>query len=288
MRNHLFFFSTDVHASPFDVNIGLDAGYDVVIPFTNVTEAETEALTHDIIFSRGPKGTVHSGIFVGGSDMELVENIVKKAHDSIFEPFTVSIFSDPKGAYTTAAALVAKVKKAVGELAGAKVIIFGGTGPVGGIAAVLAAKEAAKVTIVTSRDKTAGETAAKKISKQHNVSILGEAAKAEKERLALMKNADIAIATVKAGVQVVSSEMLETLKGDKKIIADVNAVPPSGFGGLEPHDDMKAISSNIYGIGALAIGVVKYKVEVEIFKAMQSNKIVADYNMAYEIAQTLA
>ncbi|VAX16990.1 Methylene tetrahydromethanopterin dehydrogenase [hydrothermal vent metagenome] len=287
MRNHLFFLSTDSHASPFDMNIALDAGFDVALPYVCVKEEQVEGLTHDIIFSRGPKGTKHSAIFVGGSDMELVEKIVKRAGDSMFDPFTVSIFSDPKGAYTTAAALVAKTGKAVGGLSGKKIVIFGGTGPVGQVAAALCSKENADTTIVTSRDKKAGEEAAVRISSVYGVSIKGAAAKTGEERLALIQEADIAIATVKAGIQILSLNELGSVK-NPLIVADVNAVPPSGFGGLAPGDDMKQIAPCVKGIGALCIGFIKYKVEVDIFESMLENKITANFKTAYESAKTLA
>lgn len=287
MRNHLFFLSTDLHASPFDMNIALDAGFDLALPYVSVKEEDVEGLTHDIIFSRGPKGTKHSCIFVGGSDMELVERIVRKARDSMFDPFTVSIFSDPKGAYTTAAALVAKTGKEVGGLSGKKIVVFGGTGPVGQVAAVLCSQEGAETTIVTSRDKKAGQEAAAKISSTYDVSIEGVAAKTGDERLVLIDNADIAIATVKAGIQILSLNELEKVN-KPLIVADVNAVPPSGFGGLAPEDDMKQIAPFVKGIGALCIGFIKYKVEVDIFKSMLENKITVNYQTAYDCAKSLA
>lgn len=287
MRNHLFFLSTDSFASPFDMNIALDAGFDVALPYVSVKEEDVEGLTHDIIFSRGPKGTKHSGIFVGGSDMALVEKIVAKACSSMFDPFTVSIFSDPKGAFTTAAALVAKTGKAAGGLSGKKIVIFGGTGPVGQVAAALCSREGADTTIVTSRDRKAGEEAAAKISSVYDVSVKGAAAKTGEERLALIQEADIGIATVKAGIQILSLKELESVS-KPLVVADVNAVPPSGFGGLEPGDDMKQIAPSVKGIGALCIGYIKYKVEVEIFKSMLENKITANFETAYECAKSLA
>lgn len=287
MRNHLFFLSTDRHASPFDVNIALDSGFDVVIPYSSVKDEDVQGLTHDIIFSRGPKGAKRSGIFVGGSDMEAVERVVEAVSGAMFEPFTVSVFSDPKGAFTTAAALVAKVKKGAGGLSGKKAVIFGGTGPVGGVAAALLAGEGAQATIVTSRSREDGERAARSLSAKYGVSVSGAAASTEEERIALMDDSDIAIATVKAGVQVVGLDALKNLSAPL-LIADVNAVPPSGFGGLQPGDDMSEVAPGVLGIGALAIGVVKYKVEAGIFKAMTKEKIVAGYSKAYELAQTLA
>ncbi len=286
MRNHLFFLSTDKHASPFDINIGLDAGFDVVIPYINVVAEDAGDLTRDVIFSRGPKGCPHSGIFIGGSDVELSEEIMDICSKSIFEPFTVSIFADPRGAYTTAAAMVAKLKAGADTLEGKKVCVFGGTGPVGRIAAVHLANEKADVSIVTSRTAEAGREAAEKISKSYGIKLGSAAATSEEERLAIIESNDIAVASVKAGVQILSHDALKSVK-TKTVIADVNATPPISFEGLDSGDDNKQITDNVTGVGALAIGVVKYKTQVEIYKAMLADKITVSYKEAYDIAKTL-
>ena len=40
------------NASPFDVNMAYDAGFDKMMPYTNVELAEVVALTQDAMFSR--------------------------------------------------------------------------------------------------------------------------------------------------------------------------------------------------------------------------------------------
>jgi len=42
--------------SPFDINMALDAGYDILMPYNNVELKEVAGLTQDAIFSRGPAG----------------------------------------------------------------------------------------------------------------------------------------------------------------------------------------------------------------------------------------
>ncbi|MDH5478773.1 MAG: methylenetetrahydromethanopterin dehydrogenase [Nitrospinota bacterium] len=287
MKNHLFFFSTDAHPSPFDINIALDSGFDTVIPYGAVKLEETEGLTHDIIFSRGPKGAKLSAIFVGGSDVDLASTIAEKAASSMTPPFVVPVFADPKGAYSTGAALVAKVKKAVGGFTGKRALIFGGTGPVGKVTAELIASEGGQAVIVTSRSREAARTVAETVAGRSGGQVEGESATTMEERLALMRTADIAISTVKAGVQVLSLAGLEAL-GKQIVVADVNAVPPAGIEGLAPHDDMKQIAPKVTGIGALAIGVVKYKVEAGLFRALLEHGTSAGYKECYELAKTLA
>ena len=45
-------FSPQENVSPFDVNMACDAGYDAIIPYTNVTLPDIKSLVQDAIFSR--------------------------------------------------------------------------------------------------------------------------------------------------------------------------------------------------------------------------------------------
>jgi methylene-tetrahydromethanopterin dehydrogenase len=70
-------------------------------------------------------------------------------------------------------------------------------------------------------------------------------------------------------------------------VADVNAVPPTGIHALSVDDDMKEIAPGIRGIGALAIGVLKYDVEMEMLETIRTSDkfTVLDENAALEIAR---
>ena len=130
----LHIFNPTKNVSPFDVNMAYEAEFDGVIPYSNVTLEEVHSLTQDTIFSRGPKGVQRTGIFIGGRDFGLAIDMLKRARTAMVPPFQVSVFADPSGAVTTAAAVVACVEYWVGkinrtDLAGKKVYIFGGTGP---------------------------------------------------------------------------------------------------------------------------------------------------------------
>ena len=49
------------HMSPFDANMAVDAGFDAVLTYTNVTLDEVPSLVQDAIFSRPPKMGVRTG-----------------------------------------------------------------------------------------------------------------------------------------------------------------------------------------------------------------------------------
>ena len=82
-------------------------------------------------------------------------------------------------------------------------------------------------------------------------------------------------------------ETLIKLKG-KRLIADINAVPPLGVAGLKSKHDLIEIAPDIYGIGALAIGDLKYRLEQRMFTdAQKSGKGVFDYNYAFGLAKKM-
>ena len=54
-KNILHMVTPTKHTSPFDVNMALDAGYDAVVTYNNVTLDEITGLVQDTIFSRPPR-----------------------------------------------------------------------------------------------------------------------------------------------------------------------------------------------------------------------------------------
>jgi len=285
-RKHLLYFlTTDAHPSPFDINMAYDAGFHAVIPYGNVTEESGGLLVQDIIFSRGPKGAKFTAIFIGGNDVELAERVREAAIKNMFPPFQVSMMIDPKGAYTTAVALVAKVDKALGGLKKKRVAIPGATGPVGRVAAALCAKLGSEV-LIGSRQLTAAERLAHQVSERAGGVVKGAQMATDEEKLSRLRDADVILTTGKAGVQMISETVLKALLPGK-VVADVNAVPPTGIYGLSPNDDLKEVAPGIRGIGALAVGVLKYDVEMEMLETIRTSErfTVLDENAAMEIAR---
>ena len=281
----LYFLTNELHPSPFDVNMAYDAGFHAVMPYGGVNEETAALLVQDIIFSRGPKGTKFTAIFIGGNDLDLSERIREAAAKNMFPPFQVSMMIDPKGAYTTAVALVAKVDKALGGLKRKRVAIPGATGPVGRVAATLCAKLGSEV-LVGSRQLAAAERLAQQLSERMGRMVKGAQMATDEEKISHLRSMDVVLTTGKAGVQMISEAVLKGfLPG--KVVADVNAVPPTGIHGLSPNDDLKEIAPGVRGIGALAIGVLKYDVEMEMLETIRTSEkfTVLDENAALEIAR---
>ena len=230
----LHLFTPAAQASPFDVNMAYDAGYDAVVPYTGVTLADVAGLTQDAIFSRGPKRVRRTGICIGGRDLDLALDMLDAAREAMVPPFAVSVFADPSGAFTTAAAVVAVVEKHLRAkhdtaLTGRRVLVLGGTGPVGTAAATLAAQEGAIVELASHSALGRAQAACDRIRTRYGLSLQavqiddGSAAK-------LIARAEVLIAAAKAGVEVVSEALLREARA-LLVAADVNAVPPAGSPG---------------------------------------------------------
>ena len=269
----LHMFTPGKQMSPFDVNMAADAGYQIIVPYCEVGPEAVKGLTQDAIFSRGPKGVARTGIFIGGRSATVAADMLDKARDSMVKPFVVSLMADPSGAYSTAAAMVACVDAALKKrhghgLQGQRVVVLGGTGPVGRVAGVLAAQSGADVRLSSREGSEAAEAAAQETGKRFGVSLHGVSGGGHEAVRASIAEADVILGCAAAGVQVVSAEDLAFAKR-LKVAADVNAVPPEGIAGVGVMDDSVPLAgSSAVGIGALAIGNVKYQTQHRLLVQM--------------------
>lgn len=91
-KNILHMVTPLKHMSPFDVNMALDAGFDAVVTYTNVTLDEVTGLVQDAIFSRPPKVGARTGMFFGGKNASLALDMLAKAKAALVPPFGISLF----------------------------------------------------------------------------------------------------------------------------------------------------------------------------------------------------
>jgi methylene-tetrahydromethanopterin dehydrogenase len=295
----LHMFTATPQMSPFDVNMAADAGYQIIVPYCGVDAGMVANLTQDAIFSRGPKGVSRTGIFIGGRDVMLAADMLDSARKAMVPPFEVSVFADPSGSYTTAAALVALVErhlaKAFGmELGGKRVLILGGTGAVGRVAAAMAASLGADVSIASHSDPARAMHVSDDINQRFGIVTKGVGTATPAELRAALGEAEIVLATAIAGVQVVGTEDLAHAR-HLLIAADVNAVPPEGIAGVNVMNDGKPIggvptAGGAIGIGALAIGNVKYQVEHRLFIRMRTGgkPVYLGFPQAFDEARAVA
>lgn len=297
-RSIMHMFTPRKHTSPFDINMAIDAGYDIAFPYQNVDLSEVADMTQDVIFSRGPAGVKKTGIFIGGRDIGLAMDMLAAAKKAMVPPFEVSVFADPSGAFTTAAALVACVERELKQrfqhgFEGAKAIVFGGTGPVGLATAVIAAEQGAQTTIVDHFSLDTALDYAAEAKRRYGVNLVGTTAASDADKARLISDADVVFCTAKAGIQVLNASVLSDAQ-QLKVAGDVNAVPPLGIEGIKLMDagaplEHATQANNAVAVGALAVGDVKYKLQHELLRqTLESDKpVYLDFRNAFEDARKL-
>jgi methylene-tetrahydromethanopterin dehydrogenase len=282
------------HISPFDINMAVDAGFDAVTPYTETTLEEVTGLLQDAIFSRPPKLGVKTGMFFGGKNAILALDMLAAAKKALVPPFGISLFADPAGSFTTAAAMVACVEKLLRDkkrrdLRGLHIAVFGATGVVGFSASVIAALEGAAITLVGYDWIKRVSEGARDIKARFGVDVAAADGSTDAKKEEILSNTEVALCAGRAGVQILSAQQLLAARR-LLVVADVNAVPPAGVEGL----DVMASGTDIgprgaLGIGPLAIGNIKYKTEFGLFQRMISaaKPVSLDFREAFQLAREL-
>jgi methylene-tetrahydromethanopterin dehydrogenase len=268
------------------------------MPYTHVELDEVADLTQDAIFSRGPSGVKKTGMFIGGRDIGVAMDMLDAAKKAMVPPFEISVMADPSGAFTTAAALVACVERELKSkfdqtYENTQAVVFGGTGPVGIATAVIAALQGAKTTIVDHFSLDTALEFAEEAKRRYGVDLRGTTAASDADKARLLANADVVFCTAKAGIQVLNASVLEDAK-KLKVAGDVNAVSPLGIEGIKLMDfgaplEHAKNAPEAVGIGALAIGDVKYKLQQALLReTLESEKpVYLDFRNAFEGARKL-
>ncbi len=288
----LHFLTPLANVSPFDVNMAADAGF-VIASYTNISLGDVPALTQDAMFSRAPDNAAKTCLFIGGRDALLALDMLAAAKGAMFPPFEISLFADPSGAFTTAGAMIACVERRLkaqrATLAGSKVAVFGAKGVVGGICGVIAAEAGAEVTLVAhDRSASVAEKAAE-FSRRFGRPFAAADGSTEAGRRAVLATADIVLAAARAGVQVLPRDELAAAR-QLKVAADINAVPPPGIEGVDVKADGAPIpGSPAVGIGALAIGEIKFRVQHALLQRIHDAQKAQclDFRDAYRTALDL-
>jgi hypothetical protein len=285
MKKLLFQFDTDSHPSVFDTVVAYDGGADHVIGHGGLTPENVTALVEGAIFTRAPKDKKNTAIFVGGSNMAAGQQLFIAVQQHFFPGFQVSVMLDSNGSNTTAAAAVAKLASN-GSLAGKKAVVLAGTGPVGQRAAVMLAQEGAEVTL-TSRTLARATQACQDMKARFNVDLTPIEAADSKSREVAIKNANIVLATGAAGIELLTPEQWQN-NPNIEMMADANATPPLGIGGIDMMD--KGIDRHGKIIwGAIGFGTLKLALHRAcIAKLFEDNKQVLDAENIFALAKEMA
>lgn len=265
-------FSPQENVSPFDVNMACDAGYDAIIPYTNVTLPDIKSLVQDAIFSRSLSNAKKTGIFICGKDVSLALDMMDSAKQSMVPPFEVSVFPDPAGSFTTAAAMVACTEKTLRDkfntsLKNKEIVIYGGKGIVGGISAVMCSEAGAHCKIIGYDGISNVQKKADEYKKRFGVNVTPADGSNDKLNSSYLPDAEIIFCAARAGTEVINNEQIKLAK-NAMVIADVNAVPPAGINGVELKDDDTKHSCGALSIGPLTSGDLKVKTQYKMFEKM--------------------
>jgi methylene-tetrahydromethanopterin dehydrogenase len=293
-KNILHMLTPLKHMSPFDVNMALDAGYDAVVPYTSVALAEVEGLVQDAIFSRPPDRGARTAFFIGGKDAILALDMLDAAARARVPPFEASLFADPAGSFTTAAAMMARVEKVLKTKYGRglndlKLAVFGATGVVGFSTAVIAALDGAHVTLVGHDGLERVTKSAAQIKARFGVEVQVADGSSQDRKSIVVAETQAIICAGRAGVRVLTSAQIKTAE-NLLVAADANAVPPAGIEGLELFADGTPIGAgSALGVGPLAVGNTKYKTESGLFQRMiAAAKVVRfDFRDAFALAREI-
>lgn len=289
----LYMLSPQKFMSPFDCNMAADAGYTVVLPYDNVTLGDVQGLVQDALFSRPPGA--RTGLFMGGKDIGLALDMMKAAEAAMVPSFEISVFADPGGSFTTAGAMVAKVEQVLKRnygrgLAGLRISVFGASGVVGFASAVVAANEGAHVCIVAHDEIEPLRKLARMAKETFGAVLEPVGGQTDALKAKLLQTSDVAFTAGPAGVNILPRKMIARA-ANLMAVADVNAVQPYGVEGMELHMDGAPLpGSSTLGVGALAIGDVKYKTQSGLFRKMLSTDrpLSLDFRHAFALAREIA
>ena len=273
-KNILHMISPQENVSPFDVNMACDAGYDVVIPYTSVNLTDVKGLIQDAIFSRSVNNAKKTGVFICGKDASLALDMMDVAKKSMVPPFEISVFPDPAGSFTTAAAMVACTEKTLKEkfqtdLNKKRIMIYGGKGIVGGISAIMCAQNGADCTIIGYDGIKNVQKKADEYKSRFGVDIKPGDGSSDEMNSSFLPDADVIFCAARAGTQVLSKQQL-SIAENAMVLADVNAVPPAGLEGVGIKDDNQKHDCGGLSIGPLTSGDIKVKTQYKMFEKMCS------------------
>jgi hypothetical protein len=286
MKKLLFLFDTDAVPSVFDTVVGYDGGADHITGYGGVTPENVGALVDGTIYTRGGSEKKSTAIFVGGGNMAAGEAVLEAVKKSFFGPFRVSTMLDSNGSNTTAAAGVALVAKAAGSLQGKKAVVLAGTGPVGMRSAALLAKEGAEV-ILAGRSMDKAKSAADSINKRFNVNVSAAETPDAGSRAKLVRGQNLVFSAGAIGLELLPEEAWKD-EASIEFLADYNAQPPLGFGGIDAMDKGKERNGKRV-FGALGIGGLKLKLHRAcVGQLFDNTEQVLDAEEIYALAKKMA
>ncbi len=284
MKKLLYQFDTDALPSVFDNVVGYDGGADHISAYGGVNAKNVGGLVEGAIFTRGLKDKKNTAIFIGGGNMAEGETVLAAVRKKFFAKFRVSVMFDCNGSNTTASAAVAWLAHGR-SLAGKRVVVLGGSGPVGQRAAVLLGREGANVAI-TGRKREVVQAACDSIHARFGIVVRAVEATTNAERGAAIEGAQIVLATGAAGITLLDEKQWQD-NATLELMADANASPPPGIEGVGPNDRGLLKHGKIL-FGSLGFGALKLALHRAcIARLFEQDDLILDAEEIYAIAKTM-
>lgn len=285
MKRILFQFDTDPLPSTFDRVVAVDAEADEIFSYGGITPDNVEPLVHGAMFTRKPADLKHTAIFVGGGSVAAGEAVARKVIATFFGPVRVSVMVDSNGSNTTAAATILAASRHL-DLTKVTALVLGGTGPVGSRSAQILLSQGAVVRLASRQISKAQQTC-RDLARQGTAGKLTPVGwSTDVEMDAACDGADLIIGAGAAGAELLSEARLHAIN-TLKVAIDLNAVPPTGLGGIDVMDrGLKR--DNILCYGAIGVGGAKMKIHSAALRRLfESNDLILDTNAIYEISKTM-
>ena len=303
MKKVLIQLDSDKFASTFDAIVAYDAGADIVQSYGGVAPSDVKGLILSAFFTRGIPDLKNTAAWIGGSDVEIGEQILSEARAAFFGPFKISLMLDSNGCNSTACTAIARLA-AKTELRGKSALVLG-PGPVGLRAAVLLAAEGCRVQlasipagllgdrysrVLAQRTLASGQRAAESFQLSAasasggslHADEIAESGDLETE----LGKTEILVAAGPAGLRMLPEDSWAK-RSNLKWMLDFNLAEPLGIEGIKPGDDF-AEYGHTRALGALAIGNPKMKVHKAcIERLFERNDLVLDTEEIYSIAKQL-
>jgi hypothetical protein len=303
MKKILIQLDNDKFPSTFDCIVAYDAGADIVQSYGGVTPPDVRGLVLSAFFTRGIPDLKDLAVWIGGSDVEIGEQLLAEARRTFFGPFKISLMLDSNGCNTTASTAIAKLARQTNLRGKAALVI--GPGPVGLRAAVLLAGEGSRVRLISipaqllgarfnselaQRTLESGRKAAQAFHGSASTAAGGSLQVEDLADLAMLEGfldqTEILVAAGPAGLRMLPLASWST-RPSLRWLLDFNLTEPLGIEGIKPGDDFAEYEGK-RALGALAIGNPKMKVHKAcIARLFERNDLVLDTEGVYSIARQL-
>jgi methylenetetrahydrofolate/methylenetetrahydromethanopterin dehydrogenase (NADP+) len=281
----LLCLDTDPQPSVFDAVAAVDAGVDHLLRHGGIAPEDVRNLVYGAMFTRGPADLKNTAVFIGGSDVSAGEKLLKRTRECFFGPMRVSVMLDSNGANTTAAAAVLLAGRHV-PLAGMTATVLAATGSVGQRVVRLLAREGALVRVASRQLERAQKACDEVRAVVPNAQLEAMATSYDESLRAAVEGATIIFAAGAPGVELMP-DAIRKERDRLKVAIDLNAVPPTGIGGVQPQDETTERDGQIC-YGAIGVGGTKMKLhKAAIRRLFESNELLLDAEEIYELGKAI-